>query len=172
MTNKSTITTISVDTVSAAKFDRLAKSNETSKKNLFSLMLNYFEKHGINPVEHESPAQEMRKLIKRCDQVIAFIRKQESNILRPLVSTVSETEIRIKTNLDNLATKENLQSLIEQLNTMVDALNKTSEDLKLENNELKKTEKEQRERTLKALEKIASHLDEKGKAGLMGKFFS
>ena len=33
-----------------------------------SCALEYFEKYGINPVEHESPAKEMQKLIKRCDQ--------------------------------------------------------------------------------------------------------
>ena len=29
---------------------------------LFSRWLEYFEKYGINPVEHESPAKEMQKL--------------------------------------------------------------------------------------------------------------
>lgn len=44
------ITTISVDTETAAKLDRLAKANKVAKKEYISYALNYFEKYGINPV--------------------------------------------------------------------------------------------------------------------------
>lgn len=76
-------TTVTIDRKTAVILDRLAKSNDVSKKEFLSCALEYFEKYGINPVQHESPAKEMQKLIKRCDQVIAFIRKQEQDILRP-----------------------------------------------------------------------------------------
>lgn len=42
--------------------------------------INYFEKYGINPVEHESPAQEMQKLIKRMDQVFAFLKNRKMTL--------------------------------------------------------------------------------------------
>jgi beta-lactamase regulating signal transducer with metallopeptidase domain len=73
------ITTISVDTETAAKLDRLAKANKVAKKEYISYALNYFEKYGINPVKHESPAQEMQTLIKRVNQIVAFIRKKNNH---------------------------------------------------------------------------------------------
>ena len=82
-------TTVTIDRKTAVILDRLAKSNDVSKKEFLSCALEYFEKYGINPVQHESPAKEMQKLIKRCDQVIAFIRKQEQNILRPACAAIS-----------------------------------------------------------------------------------
>lgn len=81
--DKETTTSVTIDRKTFARLDRLAKSNNVSKKEFLSCALEYFEKYGINPVEHESPAKEMQKLIKRCDQVIAFIRKQEQDFLRP-----------------------------------------------------------------------------------------
>lgn len=71
----------------------------------------HFEKYGINPVQHESPAKEMQKLIKRCDQVIAFIRKQEQDILRPACAAISTTEARIERVLDKLATAGQVRDL-------------------------------------------------------------
>ena len=87
-------TTVTIDQKTFATLDRLAKSNDVSKKEFLSCALEYFEKYGINPVQHESPAKEMQKLIKRCDQVIAFIRKQEQDILRPACAAISTTEAR------------------------------------------------------------------------------
>lgn len=59
-------TTVTIDQKTFATLDRLAKSNDVSKKEFLSCALEYFEKYGINPVQHESPAKEMQKLIKRC----------------------------------------------------------------------------------------------------------
>lgn len=66
--DKETTTSVTIDRKTFARLDRLAKSNNVSKKDFLSCALEYFEKYGINPVEHESPAKEMQKLIKRCDQ--------------------------------------------------------------------------------------------------------
>lgn len=65
--------------------------------------LKYFEKNGINPAEHESPAAEMLKLIKRIDSVVAFIKKQESDLLRPMVESVSLSENRIQRELSTIS---------------------------------------------------------------------
>ena len=62
-------TTVAVERTTFTKLDRLAKANNVSKMEFLTHAINYFEKYGINPVEHESPAQEMQKLIKRMDQV-------------------------------------------------------------------------------------------------------
>lgn len=104
-------TTVTIDRKTAVILDRLAKSNDVSKKEFLSCALEYFEKYGINPVQHESPAKEMQKLIKRCDQVIAFIRKQEQNILRPACAAISTTEARIESVLDKLATAGQVRDL-------------------------------------------------------------
>ena len=72
--DKETTTSVTIDRKTFARLDRLAKSNNVSKKEFLSCALEYFEKYGINPVEHESPAKEMQKLIKRCDQVIVYDR--------------------------------------------------------------------------------------------------
>ena len=61
-------TTVAVERTTFAKLDRLAKANSVSKMEYITHAINYFEKYGINPVEHESPAQEMQKLIKRMDK--------------------------------------------------------------------------------------------------------
>ena len=92
--DKETTTSVTIDRKTFARLDRLAKSNNVSKKEFLSCALEYFEKYGINPVEHESPAKEMQKLIKRCDQVIAFIRKQEQDFLRPACEAMGRTSMR------------------------------------------------------------------------------
>lgn len=60
--DKETTTSVTIDRKTFARLDRLAKSNNVSKKDFLSCALEYFEKYGINPVEHESPAKEMQKL--------------------------------------------------------------------------------------------------------------
>ena len=72
---KDSKTTVAVERTTFTKLDRLAKANNVSKMEFLTHAINYFEKYGINPVEHESPAQEMQKLIKRMDQVFAFLKK-------------------------------------------------------------------------------------------------
>ena len=56
---KDSKTTVAVERTTFAKLDRLAKANSVSKMEYITHAINYFEKYGINPVEHESPAQEM-----------------------------------------------------------------------------------------------------------------
>ncbi|KAB3976349.1 ribbon-helix-helix domain-containing protein, partial [Bacteroides uniformis] len=51
-------TTVTIDQKTFATLDRLAKSNDVSKKEFLSCALEYFEKYGINPGQHESPAKE------------------------------------------------------------------------------------------------------------------
>lgn len=104
-------TTVTIDRQTAVRLDRLAKANKVSKKEFITCALEYFEKYGINPVQHESPAQEMQKLIKRIDQVVAFIRKQEQDILRPACSAISMSEARIERVIGKLATSGQVDEL-------------------------------------------------------------
>ena len=51
---KDSKTTVAVERTTFAKLDRLAKANSVSKMEYITHAINYFEKYGINPVEHAS----------------------------------------------------------------------------------------------------------------------
>ena len=96
---KDSKTTVAVERTTFAKLDRLAKANSVSKMEYITHAINYFEKYGINPVEHESPAQEMQKLIKRMDQVFAFLKKQETDLVRPACEALAGASTQITISL-------------------------------------------------------------------------
>ena len=171
MAKMDTITTVSIDSETGAKLDRLAKSNNLSKKALLSLMLDYFERYGINPAEHESPAQEMQKFIKRVDQIVGFIKVQEKELIRPLVASVSMTEESIKVDLDNIAKKEKLQEFIDAVSKNTAVQQEQKRKLMEAINQVETENKKRTDQTLQALRVLAEHLDDKGKAGLIGKLF-
>lgn len=102
MAEKRQQTTVTIDTDTGARLERLAKANGVSKKEFISLSLDYFEKYGINPAKHESPAQEMQKLIRRIDQVVAFQKVQERDFIRPAMSAVIDTEDKIRYYLSDI----------------------------------------------------------------------
>lgn len=112
----SEITTISVNKKTAAKLDRICKGVGCSKMEYLEKAIDYFLMNGLNPLEHESPAKEMQKLIKRVDQVVAFIKKQEQDILRPALEGIISSEQRIKLQIDTLARKKDTDVLNETLN--------------------------------------------------------
>lgn len=117
-----------------------------------------------NPAKHESPAKEMEKLIKKNDQVIGFIRKQEQDILRPMLEAITTTEERIKANIGSLATSDKLIEFIQAVdsnsNIQVDTRDKLAETISKQNKEVKQ-----------AILTLARYLDEKGKAGLIDRLF-
>ena len=81
--------TVAVSPEIGKKLERFCDSCGITKKDFISLSLDYFQRYGINPAKHESPAKEMEKLIKKNDQVIGFIRKQEQDILRPMLEAIT-----------------------------------------------------------------------------------
>ncbi len=132
----------------------------------------YLEKHGINPATHESPAAEMNRLIKRLDQVIAFIRKQESELLRPMVEAVSVSEARIEQHLRDPARGKQVQELGAEFDNIIQQLNRLltvqHEQAQATRAHAEKLAQEQSSRQLAALTEISRFLDEKNKGGLMG----
>ena len=114
--------TVAVSPEIGKKLERFCDSCGITKKDFISLSLDYFQRYGINPAKHESPAKEMEKLIKKNDQVIGFIRKQEQDILRPMLEAITTTEARIKADFDSLAK-------YEKICEFVDASMKVSEDI-------------------------------------------
>lgn len=102
-------TTVTINSVTARKLDKLCKANKCTKKDFLGAAISYFEKYGIDPLSHESPAQEMQKLIKRIDSVIGFIRTLEKEMLRPACEAIFSSEERIKFYLDSIATKQDFK---------------------------------------------------------------
>lgn len=182
--DKETTTSVTIDRKTFARLDRLAKSNNVSKKEFLSCALEYFEKYGINPVEHESPAKEMQKLIKRCDQVIAFIRKQEQDFLRPACEAMGSTSMRVTMSMDSILTEKkfsqyqkdndlfmrDLASLAGIREQALDRAEKAvgqSRDMLLKNQQAIYARLDAvTQRQEKIFSYIASYIDAKGKAGL------
>jgi hypothetical protein len=154
------------------KLKKYCERNGLGMGEFISASLVYFEKQGINPATHESPAVEMNRLIKRLDQVIAFIRKQESDLLRPMVEAVSIGEARIDKSLRQLATGEQLAQLASSFENVITQLNKLltaqQEQGKVTRANTEKLLQEHQQKQLAALTEISRFLDEKGKGGLVG----
>ena len=158
---KDSKTTVAVERTTFTKLDRLAKANNVSKMEFLTHAINYFEKYGINPVEHESPAQEMQKLIKRMDQVFAFI---------SLSSLLSEEKFR-------RFLKENSELFIEVMNQSSEkgkAIDRAERAVRDSDATIRKNQQAIFKRIeanetaqLKAMQHIVSFLDAKGKTGLL-----
>ena len=151
--------TVAVAPEIGKKLDRFCASCDITKKEFVSLSLDYFERYGINPAKHESPAQEMQKLIKRVDQVVAFQRAQERDIVRPAMEAVMSTEERINNNIKRIAESYSvvhkaLSGMINNMGVIADKQLQDMEDLK------------------QAILLLAQHMDEKNKTGLIGKLFT
>lgn len=104
--------TVAISPDDAKKLEKFCKSISITKKDFISLALNYFLVNGINPAKHETPAQEIQKLIKKNDQVIAFIRTQEKDMLRPMLEVVGTMSARIQS---DYVTKEDFKKLIDSV---------------------------------------------------------
>ena len=153
------------------KLKKYCERNGLGMGEFISAALVYFEKNGINPATHESPAVEMNRLIKRLDQVIAFIRKQESDLLRPMVEAVSMSEARIDKSLQQVATVAQLAHLASSFDNVIKQLNKLlavhQEEGKATRLNTEKLLQEHSKKQLAALTEISRFLDEKSKGGLL-----
>ena len=182
---KDSKTTVAVERTTFAKLDRLAKANSVSKMEYITHAINYFEKYGINPVEHESPAQEMQKLIKRMDQVFAFLKKQETDLVRPACEALAGASTQITISLSSLLSeekfrrflKDNKELLAEIINSSDNngkAIGKTEKAVRDADSTIRKNQEiifkriEASETAqIKAYKHIVSFLDAKGKTGLL-----
>lgn len=182
---KDSKTTVAVERTTFAKLDRLAKANSVSKMEYITHAINYFEKYGINPVEHESPAQEMQKLIKRMDQVFAFLKKQETDLVRPACEALAGASTQITISLSSLLSeekfrrflKENSELFIEVMNQSIEkgkAIDRAERAVRDSDATIRKNQQAIFKRIeanetaqLKAMQHIVSFLDAKGKTGLL-----
>ena len=182
---KDSKTTVAVERTTFTKLDRLAKANNVSKMEFLTHAINYFEKYGIYPVEHESPAQEMQKLIKRMDQVFAFLKKQETDLVRPACEALAGASTQITINLSSLLSEEKFRRFLKENSELfIEVMNQSSEkgkaidraeravrdsDATIRKNQqaiFKRIEANETAQ-LKAMQHIVSFLDAKGKTGLL-----
>jgi hypothetical protein len=182
---KDSKTTVAVERTTFTKLDRLAKANNVSKMEFLTHAINYFEKYGINPVEHESPAQEMQKLIKRMDQVFAFLKKQETDLVRPACEALAGASTQITISLSSLLSEEKFRRFLKENSELfIEVMNQSSEkgkaidraeravrdsDAVIRKNQqaiFKRIEANETAQ-LKAMQHIVSFLDAKGKTGLL-----
>lgn len=182
---KDSKTTVAVERTTFTKLDRLAKANNVSKMEFLTHAINYFEKYGINPVEHESPAQEMQKLIKRMDQVFAFLKKQETDLVRPACEALAGASTQITISLSSLLSEEKFRRFLKENSELFfEVMNQSSEkgkaidraeravrdsDATIRKNQqaiFKRIEANETAQ-LKAMQHIVSFLDAKGKTGLL-----
>ena len=182
---KDSKTTVAVERTTFTKLDRLAKANNVSKMEFLTHAINYFEKYGINPVGHESPAQEMQKLIKRMDQVFAFLKKQETDLVRPACEALAGASTQITISLSSLLSEEKFRRFLKENSELfIEVMNQSSEkgkaidraeravrdsDAVIRKNQqaiFKRIEANETAQ-LKAMQHIVSFLDAKGKTGLL-----
>jgi hypothetical protein len=182
---KDSKTTVAVERTTFTKLDRLAKANNVSKMEFLTHTINYFEKYGINPVEHESPAQEMQKLIKRMDQVFAFLKKQETDLVRPACEALAGASTQITISLSSLLSEEKFRRFLKENSELfIEVMNQSSEkgkaidraeravrdsDAVIRKNQqaiFKRIEANETAQ-LKVMQHIVSFLDAKGKTGLL-----
>lgn len=182
---KDSKTTVAVERTTFTKLDRLAKANNVSKMEFLTHAINYFEKYGINPVEHESPAQEMQKLIKRMDQVFAFLKKQETDLVRPACEALAGASTQITISLSSLLSEEKFRRFLKENSELfIEVMNQSSEkgkaidraeravrdsDAVIRKNQqaiFKRIEANETAQ-LKAMQHIVSFLDAKGKTRLL-----
>lgn len=182
---KDSKTTVAVERTTFTKLDRLAKANNVSKMEFLTHAINYFEKYGINPVEHESPAQEMQKLIKRMDQVFAFLKKQETDLVRPACEALAGASTQITISLSSLLSEEKFRRFLKENSELfIEVMNQSSEkgkaidraeravrdsDAVIRKNQqaiFKRIEANETAQ-LKVMQHIVSFLDTKGKTGLL-----
>ena len=182
---KDSKTTVAVERTTFTKLDRLAKANNVSKMEFLTHAINYFEKYGINPVEHESPAQEMQKLIKRMDQVFAFLKKQETDLVRPACEALAGASTQITISLSSLLSEEKFRRFLKENSELfIEVMNQSSEkgkaidraeravrdsDAVIRKNQqaiFKRIEANETAQ-LKVMQHIVSFLEAKGKTGLL-----
>lgn len=147
MINKS----IGVSEVTAQDLGKVAKKNKVSRDMVISKMLAFFQTYGIDPFNYEAPHEEMTKIIKRFDQMFAFLKKQEKDVFKRTLSRVATFDKQEEMDkLVNLVAN-NTESLLEELIT-------DNKQLKIELKETKKQLQENRNEVKKEHEIIVGSI--------------
>lgn len=114
MESKTTITTVTIDSSTAKKLDRLAKASGVTKKDFIAISMDYFLKNGIDPVTCETPTQELVKLNKRIDDLFRFLKHQETNTIVPMAGGSLKNHAVTQNKIDEAKT------VIDEIKTAID----------------------------------------------------
>lgn len=94
------LTTIAIDLSTDKLIEKLCKRYSLKKGEIAKLAFEYIDKASINPNEApESTKTELKKINKRQDDIIRFIRHYEEEQLNPMIRTTNS----IATRFDNIA---------------------------------------------------------------------
>lgn len=94
------LTTIAIDLSTDKLIDKLCKRYSLKKGEITKLAFEYIDKASVNPNEApESTKAELKKINKRQDDIIRFIRHYEEEQLNPMIRTANS----IATRFDNIA---------------------------------------------------------------------
>ncbi len=137
---------VAISEATSEDLGREASKHGVSRDKVISKMLEFFRIYGIDPFNYDAPADEMQKIIKRFDQMFAFVKAQEKNVLVPTLTRVSTKE-------DISITAEKTRSNFVKI---WDLINEKTRDLKAENEELKRQLKEARSNSLAEHQSIVS----------------
>ena len=180
-------TTVAISPDVAEKLDRFCRANGMTKKDFVSESLTYFLKEGINPKVHESPQAEIKKITKRIDQFFAFFKKQEQEMIKPLMLEIVQngnyqTQRFGKVLQHHKEITSKIDTVNSEVKTKSDTINMDAKFSSLETN-ITGSNKEfsntlqtniaaniatSNGQIIKALEAIGKHLDPKDKKGLLG----
>ncbi len=108
-------TTVTISAITAKKLDKICKTHGISKRKFIDVSLDYFLKYGINPMENESPIQEVERVRKRIDQLISFQKVMEKDRIIPMFDAIITSEAHIRQYLDSLAKNDLLLKMISDL---------------------------------------------------------
>lgn len=140
---KTIFTTISIDKETATLVEKICKRYSLKKSEAIKLAFQYLDKASINPSEApESTKAELRKINKRQDDLIRFIRHYEEEKLNPMIRTSNSIASRFDTivkSMENIILshlKDNqeghnnlLKMLSEKFTGHADAINNQSKQL-------------------------------------------
>lgn len=94
---KIVFTTISIDKDASRLVDKICKRYSLKKSEAIKLAFQYMDKANINPSEApESTKAELRKINKRQDDLIRFIRHYEEEQLNPMIRTSNSIATRFE----------------------------------------------------------------------------
>lgn len=108
---KSVNSTVAISQEENNRLSNFCFRHDLQKKEFIKIALDYFEKNGIDPKLHSEPKTELEKILKRIDQLFAFIKVQEKEYLKPAIFTITRTEQIIYQKVNSLVTKSDVQHL-------------------------------------------------------------
>ena len=129
--------TIGVSEVTAQDLAKVASKNKVSRDMVISKMLTFFQTYGIDPFNYEAPHEEMTKIIKRFDQMFAFIKKQEKDMLVPTLTRLATKEDHVTQGEIYLSNMNELLRLLRVENReLKEELTRVREGAKIEHQEV------------------------------------